>query len=284
MSELNELSVTELLSAIRAGRVSALAAAESCLRRVEARDPVVRAFAHVDADLVRASAAAVPPDAPSLPLTGLPVGIKDVIDVAGLPAELGSPIYAGRRPAADAGVVRRLRATGAVVLGKTVTTEFALYHPGSTVNPHDPQRTPGGSSSGSAAAIADAMVPVAVGTQTAGSVVRPASFCGVVGFKPTFGAIDRTGVKLISPSLDTVGLFARTVTDVSAVFSAIREGSARPAPHTPRRPRSIGFVRTAEWHRAEPETRSALEALAADLTDRGLAVVDITLPTQYDQL
>jgi len=283
---LNELPGTELLAAVREDRVTVQDVAESCLRQIEAREPVVRAFAHHDPDLVRRSAAALHRHPAPTPLRGLPVGIKDLLDTADQPSEFGSPIYAGRRPSADAAVVTRLRAAGALILGKTVSTEFALFHPGPTRNPVDPRHTPGGSSSGSAAATADKMVTVAIGTQTAGSVIRPASFCGVVGFKPTYGAINRGGVKVISPSLDTVGLFGRHVADVAAVFQAVREGGHEDPRGTlpPTRRRRVGFLRTTEWESAAPETRLALEQLVSDLGALGYDIVEASLPGDFDQL
>jgi len=286
MNELNDLPGTELLAAVRNDRVSVAEIAESCLQRIKEREPLIRAFAHHDPELVRRSAAALDRNRTPAPLRGLPVGIKDLVDTADQPSEFGSPIYSGRRPSADAAIVRRLRTAGALIVGKTVSTEFALFHPGRTTNPHDTKRTPGGSSSGSAAATADNMLAVAIGTQTAGSVIRPASFCGVVGFKPTFGAIDRSGVKLISPTLDTVGLFARSVTDIATVFRAVRGESgeaALAAPPAATR-RRLGFIRTAEWHSADLETRRALESLASDLAGHGYDIVETTLPTDFDQL
>jgi Asp-tRNA(Asn)/Glu-tRNA(Gln) amidotransferase A subunit family amidase len=170
------------------------------------------------------------------------------------------------------------------VAGKTVTTEFALFHPGPTTNPHDPGRTPGGSSSGSAAAVADGLVPAAVGTQTAGSVVRPASFCGVVGFKPSFGGIDRTGVKLISSTLDTVGLFARSVADVRRVFDFVRSDGATGSSGSADQSVTLALVRTGDWERADASTREGLERLAADLGRHGVRVEDLELPSEFDAL
>lgn len=285
MSALNEMPGTELLAAVRDGHVGVGEVAHSCLQRIEQREPVVHAFAHHDPELVIRSAARLDASGAATPLRGLPVAVKDLVDTSDQPTELGSAIYAGRRPENDAAVVTRLRDAGALILGKTVTTEFALFQPGPTANPRDPRHTPGGSSSGSAAATADAMVAVAIGTQTAGSVIRPASFCGVVGFKPTFGALDRTGVKQISPTLDTVGLFGRHVPDIAAVFRAVREGVGPPPPDMPLggTPR-LGFVRTAAWEHAAPQTRRALESLASDLAGRGWDVVDRTLPAAFDEL
>ena len=286
MNELNELPGTELLAAVQSDRVSVAEIAESCLQRINEREPLIRAFAHHDPELVRRSAAALDRNRTTAPLRGLPVGIKDLVDTADQPSEFGSPICSGRRPSADAAIVRHLRTAGALIVGKTVSTEFALFHPGCTTNPHDTKRTPGGSSSGSAAATADNMLAVAIGTQTAGSIIRPASFCGVVGFKPTFGAIDRNGVKLISPTLDTVGLFARSVSDIKVVFRAVREESAKAAPAAPTAAtrRRVGFIRTAEWQNADQETQLALESLASDLAGRGYDIVEATLPTDFEQL
>jgi Asp-tRNA(Asn)/Glu-tRNA(Gln) amidotransferase A subunit family amidase len=290
---LHDLPATDLLTAVGSGKATVTDVVTSCLQRVAEREPVVRAFVTLDVDLVREQASALD-DEPARgstkgPLHGLPVGVKDLVDTADLPTGYGSPIYAGHRAAADAAVVRRLREAGAVLVGKTVTTEFALFQPGPTTNPHDPGRTPGGSSSGSAAAVADRMVAAAIGTQTAASVVRPAAFCGVVGFKPTFGAIDRTGVKLISQTLDTVGLFSRTVADARAVFAALREPDAvadgRPSGSgVPERPPVIGLVRTALWDRAEPYTQQGIEDLAARLGRQGVHVVEPELPVEYDEL
>ena len=186
--------------------VDTVEAVERCLDAVHRWEPLVHAWAHLDVDLARSHARAINAAAP---LAGTVLGVKDIFDTADLPTEYGSPIYAGHRPRADAGVVAQLRDAGAIVLGKTVTTEFALFEPGPTTNPHRAAHTPGGSSSGSAAAVATGMVDVALGTQTAGSVIRPASFCGVFGYKPTFGTVTTAGVKPIAQSLDTVGWFAR---------------------------------------------------------------------------
>ncbi|MGZ5120525.1 MAG: amidase, partial [Burkholderiales bacterium] len=191
----------------------------------------------------------------------------------------GSPIYAGHRPRADAACVTVLRNAGAVIMGKTVTAEFAMQHPGKTRNPHNPAHTPGGSSSGSAAAVADCMVPIALGTQTGGSVVRPAAFCGVVGFKPTFDVINATGVKPNSKSFDTVGLMARTVADVALTFGVLtgRAEAALPAIDRPR----IGFWRTPHWSRAEPATAAALEDAVSRLAKAGARIQEITMPDKF---
>ena len=200
------------------------------------------------------------------PLDGWTVGVKDIFDTADLPTEYGSPIYAGHQPRHDAGVVAQLRASGATIAGKTVTTEFAYFSPGPTTNPHDSTRTPGGSSSGSAAAVAAGMVRLAIGTQTAGSMIRPASFCGVVGFKPTFGLVPTSGLKPFGPSLDTVGWYTTSVDDAVAAFEAIT-GRGAVAPHEAA-PRA-GLCRTPEWDQADRATQDAVEHAAEQFGNVG---------------
>jgi Asp-tRNA(Asn)/Glu-tRNA(Gln) amidotransferase A subunit family amidase len=257
--------------------VSSAEVVRACLERIAERDPVVRAWARLDPEAALAQArAADAQDEPSSPLHGVPVGVKDIIDTADLSTEYGSSIYAGNRPQTDAACVTRLREAGAVILGKTKTTEFAYFHPADTTNPHDPERTPGGSSSGSAAAVADGMVPVALGTQTAGSVIRPASFCGVLGFKPTHGLLDLTGVRPLSERLDTLGLFAREPDDLERLFAALTGGNgAAPSEAAPR----LAFARTARWDRVEPDAQWALEDAA-----QRLAAEEIELPGELEDL
>ena len=242
---MTEPSAVEIAADIAAGKVTALAVTEACLARIAADEPRIQAFAHLDPEHARAQARALDErkraGRPLGPLHGVPVAVKDIVDTADFPTEHGSVIHAGRRPLHDAAIVARLRAAGAVLLGKTVTTEFACFTPGKTRNPHDLERTPGGSSSGSAAAVAAGMAPLAIGSQTNGSVIRPASFCGVVGFKPSYGLIPRTGVLTTSATLDHVGVFARSVEDAALLADALagfddgdpatRPGAAaRPAP------------------------------------------------------
>jgi Asp-tRNA(Asn)/Glu-tRNA(Gln) amidotransferase A subunit family amidase len=218
---------------------------------------------------------------PGLALAGLPIAVKDVIDTAGLPTERGSPIHRGRRPGRDATCVARLRAAGAVVLGKTVTTEFAFYRPGRTRNPHDPSRTPGGSSSGSAAAVAAGLVPAALGTQTAGSVIRPASFCGVVGMKPTFGRVPLDGVLPFAPTLDTIGVFVRDLSALPLLLDAM----GAPAPPAGRDgPPRVALCRTESWPLAEPSTRALVEDAAGALARAGAAVEDLDLGPAFQDL
>lgn len=253
------LSAAEAAAAIRDGALTSEALVHACLERIAKREPDIHAWVHLDAAAVIRQALQRDAEQPRGPLHGVPVGVKDLIDTADQPTGYGSPIYDGHRPARDATCVERLRAAGAVIIGKTVTTEFALFHPGPTRNPHDATRTPGGSSSGSAAAVADGMVPLALGTQTAASVVRPASFCGIFGLKPTFGSIPTDGVKTISPSLDTVGVFARDPADLRLSLEVLSDATVAVAP-----PPRVALVKTAQWGQADPATREALEQVAAD--------------------
>jgi Asp-tRNA(Asn)/Glu-tRNA(Gln) amidotransferase A subunit family amidase len=260
------LSATEAARLLAARELSSQELVSSCLERIAAREPELRAWAHLDPEAALAAARERDREPSSGPLHGLPVGVKDVIDTADMPTAYGSPIYAGHRPERDADCVAWLREAGAVVLGKTVTTEFATYEPPPTVNPLDPARTPGGSSSGSAAAVAAGMVPLAYGTQTAGSVVRPASFCGVAGFKPSHGWRSTAGIKRLSERLDTLGLLARTVAD-----AALLGGFA-----TPSREGRVAFCRTPWWDRLEDGGRAALEDAAVRL-----GAEEVELPLEF---
>ncbi|MPY95717.1 MAG: amidase, partial [Acidimicrobiia bacterium] len=243
---------------------------EEALARIAEREPEVRAWRalHPPEEL-RARWA----EMPAGPLHRVTLGVKDIIDTADLTTERGSPIYAGHRPRADAACVALARAGGALVVGKTVSTEFAYTHPGPTRNPHDPAHTPGGSSSGSAAAVAAGMARVAFGTQTAGSVIRPGSFCGVPAFKATFGLVPLTGVHPLAPSFDTLGWYGRDLDDVAAVLEALAP-AAEGAPALPTMPR-IGLYRGEDWPAAEPATADALAAAAGALRAAGAEVVEV---------
>ena len=265
MTRLHTLTAHELATRLQRREIGAEALLRDCLERIAEREPAVQAFAHLDADQALAQARAL--DAGPLRglLHGLPLGVKDLIDTADLPTAYGSAVYAGHRPAADAAAVALAREAGAVVAGKTVTTEFAYFHPGTTRNPHalarTPMHTPGGSSSGSAAAVADHMLPLALGTQTAASIIRPAAFCGVVGYKPSWGRVPRGGIKSLSESLDTVGGFGRCVGDV-ALLGAVLTGDTRLLqPHDGSTPR-VALCRTPDWPQADADTQAAF-ALAA---------------------
>ena len=284
---LNTLTATEARREIERGALSAEEYVTACLDRIEALDGDVRAFVHLDRAHALGQARSLDEwrrnGHPTGPLHGIPVAVKDIFDTEDYPTEYGSPLFAGHRPRADATVVARLRAAGAVIIGKTVTTEVAYYHPGPTRNPHDLERTPGGSSSGSAAAVAAGMVPLALGSQTNGSVIRPASFCGVFGAKPTHGLISRGGVLSLSRTLDHVGVFARTLDDVALLLDVLaghdpRDPDTRPVatPNfratlagSPPLPPKFGLLRTPAWEKAEPSTRAIFEDFVAALGDSG---------------
>jgi amidase len=257
----------------------------SYLDRIAAREAVIGAWAWLEEPgMVISAARSADSLEPTGPLHGRAIGVKDVIDTAAMPTAYGSTIYAGHRPACDAACVASLRAAGAIILGKTTTTEFAAIHPGKTVNPHDPARTPGGSSSGSAAAVADGMVWGALGTQTAGSVIRPASFCGVVGYKPTFGTISRAGMKPLSEFTDTIGVFARSVAAAGWLVATAGDrpelSRLGPLAANPR----IGLCRTPYWEQAEAAAREALSTAAERLRAAGAVLSDVVLPAPCDGL
>jgi Asp-tRNA(Asn)/Glu-tRNA(Gln) amidotransferase A subunit family amidase len=282
---LSALSLCEAAAGIRDGRLSSAELVADCLARIDEVDARIEAWAFLDRDYALRQAedadARRKQGKPTGPLHGVPIGIKDIFDTGDMPTELGSPFWAGRAPRRDAAAVARLRAAGAVIMGKTVTTEYAYFHPGKTSNPHDVARTPGGSSSGSAAAVAAAMVPGAIGSQTNGSVIRPASFCGIVGFKPSHGLIPRSGALLLSRTLDHVGVFTRTVED-AALMAEVMAGFDEEDPDTrprakppfvtvaasePPLPPRFAFVRTPVWDQAEPATRHGFDELVQALGD-----------------
>ena len=279
----NELDAVEALAAMAAGRLTAEALTRACLERIAARDSRrARVCLSRSGARARRSPRARPRARPARgPLHGLPFGVKDIIDTHDMPTRYGSPIHAGHRPSADAACVALAREAGAVMLGKTVTTEFALRHPGPTANPHNLAHTPGGSSSGSAAAVADFMVPVAFGTQTGGSIIRPASYCGVVGYKPSFNTINPTGVKPLAGSFDTVGLFARCVDDCALVVGVLagdeQRGSARAV-----RPARVGLWRTPAWRHAEAATVRRSKPPREQLAREGVVVDEIELPAEFE--
>jgi len=275
--EPHRLSATVLAGRIEDGSLTAEAVVASCLAHIRAREPVVRAWVHLDGDAVLAAARAIDKSGKAGLLKGVPFGIKDIFDTADMPTGYGSPIYTGCRPSFDASAASLPRAAGAILMGKTVTTEFANRHPGATANPHNLAHTPGGSSSGSAAAVADFMVPLAIGTQTGGSVIRPAAYCGVVGFKPSYGLFPPAGMHMNTDSLDTVGAMARSVADI-ALFRAALMATSYKAPALPDRAPRLALCRTHLWDRAQPEGKSVLDAAAALLAKAGATIVDAELP------
>ena len=278
MADLFRLSASEAALRIREGNLTSEALVRSCLERIDARESQVKAWVHLDRDFALAQARECDRAANRGPLHGIPFAAKDIMDTADLPTEYGSPIYKGNRPASDAACVALSRAAGGVLLGKTVTTEFASRFPwGKTTNPHNPKHTPGGSSSGSAAAVGDFMVPMAFGTQTVGSVIRPAAFCGCIGYKPSYGEVSTQGVKQNTASFDTVGLFGRAVEDLP-LFRAVVTGDALKAlAAAPITELKIGLCRTMFWDRAEDYTKTFVEDAAGRLAKAGAKVSDVEL-------
>lgn len=265
---------------IAQGRTTAVEAVEAALARIDARDDAVLAWKTLDPAQALAEAKARDGEAAKSLLHGVPVGVKDVIDTADLATGYGSVIHEGARPVADAACVALLRAAGMVVLGKTVTTEFAMRTPGATRNPHNPSHTPGGSSSGSAAAVADGQVPLAIGTQTSGSVIRPAAFCGCVGFKPSWGAVPRAGLKMLAESLDTIGAMANTAADAQVFVQAMAGREIAPA-DAPEAPPRFGLSRTKAWPAIEHAGAEALDQAADLARAAGAQVVDIELAEPF---
>lgn len=268
-------TAVEIRARIGAGRISAVEVVEAHLARIAAREPRLLAMAHLDPRAARAQALR----AASGPLQGLPLGVKDVIDVAGWPTGYNSPIWAGHVPRADAASVALARAAGAVPLGKTVTAEFATRHPGPTRNPRNPAHTPGGSSSGSAAGVAAGYFPFALATQTAGSIIRPAAFCGVVGYKPSFGTVHRGGMRVISETLDTIGVIARSVADCALLASALAPGEdfGDPQARRPAPPR-LALTYAGARDSAHPAVQAMMEDVARAVAARGARVSWLELP------
>jgi len=278
---LDELDAGELAGRLQRREITTEAVLRAFLERIDEREPVVRAWTHLDRDAVLAAARELDRGAIRGPLHGFPVGVKDVYDTFDMPTRYGSPIYADHRPSADAGSVALTRRFGGLIVGKLVTTEFATFPPGPTTNPRNPAHTPGGSSSGSAAAVGADMVPIAFGTQTTGSIIRPASFCGAVGYKPTFGTLSPIGVKAITWSFDTVGVFARRVADAAFFVGALAGRDDVKAAATGSAPR-IGICLTAQWPKALPETQKLFEGLPARLSSKGAKVERVDLPSGFD--
>jgi Asp-tRNA(Asn)/Glu-tRNA(Gln) amidotransferase A subunit family amidase len=292
LTDLHLLSASEAARLIRAGMIRSEELVEACLARVREVDPQVEAWTFLDADYALAQARAL--DELRLsgqaigPLHGIPVGVKDIFDTADMPTENGSVIHAGRTPSRDATAVSRLRAAGAVIMGKTVTTEFAYFSPGKTRNPHNPEHTPGGSSSGSAAAVGSSMIPLALGSQTNGSTIRPAAYCGVIGFKPTHGLISRHGALALSRTLDHVGLFASSLDDIALLTEQIvgydeNDPDTRPrarvpfveiAAEEPSLAPMFAFIKTPRWESADEDTR---EGFAEIIDGLGTQIEEVEL-------
>ena len=279
--ELNRLSACAIADGVRKGSFSAENVVRACLDRIETRDRQVKAWAYIDPDLALAQARGIDRAADKGPLAGVPVGIKDVIETCDMPTDMGSPIYRNNRTFADAPSVALARRAGAVILGKTVTCEFAGLTPNVTRNPHDLDRTPGGSSSGSAAAVADFMAAAGYGTQTGGSVLRPASFCGAVGYKPSYNLISRGGMKFAAESRDTIGVIVRSVEDADLLSSVLTgRPRIRPRDTAPK----IGLCRTHLWEYALPESQNAVVDVAERLARSGAVIAEIRLPDSFSAL
>ena len=273
------LLATEIVRRIEGGELTAEAVVASCLERIAVREPVVRAWAYLAGAAALEQARAIDRAGKKTLLSGVPFGLKDIFDAVDMPATYGSPIYTGWWPPSDCSAAALPKAAGGILLGKTITTEFANRHPGPTSNPHNPAFSPGGSSSGSAAAVADFMVPLAIGTQTGGSVIRPAAYCGVVGFKPSFGLFPPAGMRINTETLDTVGIMARAVGDIALFRAAIMAIPYEP-PAMPETAPRLSLCRGPHWDDAEPEGRAVLEAAADRLAAAGAKIVDTAFPTE----
>ena len=271
-SELHRLSLVEAAKGIASGTFTSLELVTACLDRIHAREEQVGAWAWLDPDQVLAQARVCDERPATTPLHGVPIGIKDIINTADMPTCYGSQIYNGHYPDKDAECIRLLRQAGAVIMGKTVTTEFAFYAPGKTANPHNIKHTPGGSSSGSAAAVADFHVPVALGTQTSGSIIRPASFNGVLGCKPTYNSYSLDGIHPLAPELDTLGAFSRSPADLALLHGVLSEQETG-VPDA-ERPDTVAVVRTPAWEDADAETQDNVLDFAGRLRQSGIDVIE----------
>jgi len=283
-SELHELTAAAIVAAIANKKTTAEAVARACLERIAEREPQVQAWQFLDPALVIQQAKALDKGPARGPLHGVPVGMKDIIDTADMPTEYGSTIHAGYRPHMDAACVALTRRAGALIMGKTVTTEFANRHPGKTVHPQDARRTPGGSSSGSAAAVGDLMVPLAIGTQTTGSTVRPAAYNGCFGYRPTWGDLRLAGVMEAAGSLDTLGIIARSVEDVALYRNVLAGVSSEPMSPQPCSPPRVGVCRTQFWEETDAATRSAIDNCAKTMSEAGAKVTELKLPAAFDPI
>ena len=279
--ELNLLTALEAAERLEKGATTSVALVEACLARIAARDSQLHAWTHVDRAHALAQARARDAEPRRSPLHGVPVGIKDIFDTHDMPTTYGSAIYAGHRPAVDSVVVALMRRAGMVILGKCTTTEFASPVPAGVRNPHDLTRTPGVSSSGSAAAVADFMVPLAIGSQTGGSTILPAAYCGIFGYKASLTGIDRGNIRQLRPTLDTIGLLARSIPDIACLHAVLSGGSGG-LPKADIRQLRIGVCRTNAWNQAQPETIEAIEQAAGALAAAGASVRETAWPPVFE--
>lgn len=281
---LNTHGAAEIARRIRAGETSAEAVMEDCVARIRQREPDIGAFVQFDADRALNLARAADRGAPTGPLHGVPFAIKDIIDTADFATGWGSLIYEGCMPPRNASCVELFLRAGAIPVGKTVTTEFAYFHPGITANPHHRDHTPGGSSSGSAASVADHMVPLAFGSQTAASLIRPAAYCGVLGYKASHGSFDLQGVMGLAPSLDTLGMLAREVEDLIVARSVLCGSSDKPSPDFDETPPRIAMMRGPHWWDGSIEMRDVCQRALDQFAARGADVGELTHPEVFDRL
>ena len=271
-SNLHHLSVAAAAEGIATGKFTSVELVTACLERIHAREDQVKAWAFLDPDQALAQARACDERPATTPVHGVPVGVKDIINTVNMPTCYGSQVYAGHYPVEDAECIRLLQQAGAVIMGKTVTTEFAFYAPGKTANPHNLEHTPGGSSSGSAAAVADFHVPIALGTQTSGSIIRPASFNGVFGYKPTYNSYSLDGIHPLAPELDTLGAFSRAVGDL-CLLHGVLSGPRLPS-SVAERPGQIAFVRTPAWDDADTMMQNCMADFLQTIKQAGINVIE----------
>ena len=284
MRPISELTAVELREGIDSGTFSSVDIVEAVLQRITEREPKIRAWEFIDPDLVWRQVKELERWQRNNTLWGIPVGVKDISNTFDMPTSYGSPIYRDYRPGVDAAYVSRLRQSGAIIIGKTVTTEFAYFDPGPTANPINIEHTPGGSSSGSAAAVADLMIPVAFGTQVAGSLTRPASYCGLVGYKPTFGLHSPEGLKGFSHSLSTLGWMTRSVEDLALVHAALTETPFAQLDATAIGKPKIAMCKTYEWSHAQTESINAIESAMQNFRAKGAAISEVSLPSSFANL
>ncbi|HAK52172.1 MAG TPA: amidase, partial [Gammaproteobacteria bacterium] len=279
MTEIFELSLTQLDRGLRKHDFSLVEVVESLARRIEDREAETRAFTSLDLDRVRAQLDQVPSQSRETAICGIPFGVKDIFNTSDWVTAYGSDIYEGHQPVSDAAIVSQLRSAGGVVMGKTVTTEFAYFSPGKTRNPKDLEHTPGGSSQGSAAAVADRMIPFALGSQTAASVIRPAAFCGVIGYKASVGEFPLNGVLTLSYSMDSLGFFVRDLEDLQLLRRILLKQGSSPAPVKPRR---VGLVATPPWSALDKASQSVIEEVIKNLGAAGVEVGEVEVDGYQD--
>ncbi len=284
MTDLHTLTAAAAARHIEAGNLRSEVLTDAILEQIEAREPEIEAYVYVDRDTSMDEARIRDREPARGPLHGVPVAVKDVFDTFDMPTAYGSPIYRNHQPPQDSAVVAMIREKGGVILGKTVTPEFATQHPPKTRNPHDLSRSPGGSSAGSAAAVAADMSPIAVGSQTTGSVIRPAAYCGVVGYKPSFHALNVGGMKPLAPSMDTVGILSRTVEDAMLLAATLWDTGPVDLDDAVRTAPRIAFCRTPQWNKAEDYMQAMIEEAVSRLSHAGATVEEVSLPQEFDAL